>query len=423
MKRHMHWPGRWFAAALMIVLVVSTDLPLQGATLQQVNPAVQAPPYINDSEHSNEYPWFSNDGRLFVWTRQCKDQTPEPCLNHDPPIGTDTQWLWVSYLKSFDTVWNAPHGGDLPPLHFATPVELHPINHVVLQSFPAGTTIKALAICDKTDDQPILGPDGLLRYRFSLFMAIGPAGDGNPKSLYRADKVVVTIDPDDNGGEVVPSKLRFNGSLVAVPGSDSGQNETEPALTRDGKYLFWASNGWTNGGIAEYIGGEGFARCGQTTQSRKSYLQLPDNGRFAWKDQYDGSPANATSRTNYHTVIERFHLEDAGDTALIFERCHGQLTCGQGGGRDCDCLGENSSGETVTNDKQSLWTTGFEAPAPYRIENCSGCTGNAGIWKDPGRTTHPAVAGPENTDSGRDGWLLFFMRGKKIWYTKIAEVP
>lgn len=405
-----------------IALVVSTPAPLDGAVLEQVNPAVQAPPLVNDSDHSNEYPWFSNDGHLFVWTRQCKTTSPEPCLNHNPPIGTDTQWLWVSYLKNFDIVWNAPHGQDLPPLQFAWPVELEPVNHAVLQAFPAGTTIKALAICDKTSDQPVLGPDGLLRYRFSLFMAIGPAGDSNPKSLYRADRVVVTIDPNDNNGEIVPSKLRFNGSLLPVTGSDTGDNETEPALTRDGKYLFWASNGWA-GGVAEYMGGDGFARCSQLDQSRTSYANLPGQ-RFAWKDQYLGSPATSTSRTNYHTVIERFHFDDAGDTALIFERCHGQVSCAQGGVRDCECLGPDENEDGVPDDKVRLWTTGFEAaPGPYLIDRCEGCTGNEGIWKEQGRTTHPAVAGPENTDSGRDGWLLFFMRGKKIWYTKIAEVP
>lgn len=425
----------WTVTLPLVLGGVSIAVPASAGTIRQVNPAVKAPALINDADHQNEYPWFSNNGHLFIWTRQCHENNPDPCLNHDPPIGVNTQWLWVSYLKNFDTVWKAPHDDqNLPALQFATPVELHPVNHAVIQRFSTGHTIKALAVCDRTGDQPITGTDGLIRYRFSLFMAIGLAGESNPRSLWRADKIIVTIDPNDNGGEIVPSRLRFNGELVEVTGSDSGMNETEPALTRDGKYLFWASSGWTNGKVAEYIGGEGFARCSQVDQGRQSYANLPDSGqRFAWKDQYlPLGNTSSTSRTNYHTVVERSHVNDEGATALIFEKCHGQVLCQDGGLRDCECLESDANNDD--KDDRRLWTTGFDASGgPYPIENCNGCSGNAALWKTQPKTesnpttqfrsTHPAIAGPEYTTAGRDGWLLFFMRGKKIWYTKIAEVP
>jgi len=224
--------------------------------------------------------------------------------------------------------------------------------------------------------------------------------------MWRAHRVFVVVDKasqeitsygmSGDFQEVIPLTYRPVAGGVA--------NETEPFLTRDGQYLFWASNAWEGTGrVAHYIY-TGTA-CAQLQQSPTPYDNL-SSSKFAWKDQYtSGFTYQKTSRTNYHTVAER---TSDGKTALIFEQCVGQTACDplQFGNRDCACDGQNDF----------LSTTGFAAGGqPTAITNwSSGPLNVAG-----GRVSHPAISGPQNTNDG--SWLLFFMKGKKIWYTKVKE--
>ena len=379
--------------ALLVLTSAFLPSPGRAGGLAQINPARQAPFIVNDpgtvgSMDHNEYPWFSRDGKLFFWTRQ---ENPTP----------GTQWLWVSYFKNRNAVANAPAGTVLPALSLSTPVEMHDLNHHFLDHHP-GEEIKALAFCQETNPPQPEDLGNRKRYRFTLYLAVGPPTER--KQLYRAHRIVVVVRKSDQeitsvqvlGGisEAVPQTIRPTTGGIA--------NETEPYMTENGKYLFWASNAWGGTGrVSHFIGP--LSACTQLQQTPRPFNDLPV-GRFAWKDQYTTGPLHQrTSRTNYHSLISR---QDA-KTALIFEQCRGQTGCvpGQAGNRQCECETQDDS----------LSTTGFDAGGrPTPIANFPVSPLNP----VGGRASHPAVSGNQNPDGS---WLLFYMRGKKIWYTKIAE--
>lgn len=178
----------------------------------------------------------------------------------------------------------------------------------------------------------------------------------------------------------------------------------QPAIQAPGAYLFWASNAF-NGTVAKFMGP--VSSCAQLGQTAKTYDQLPVS-RFAWKAQYlDGSPPSRLSRTNYHTVLERPN----GTTALIYEECHGQVRC-QDDSSSIDCVCDHPDPE-IDDQANQLSTSGFSAASgPSLIGNWSSGPLNGGA-----RVTHPAISGPRTNNA----YLLFFMRGKKIWYTRIKE--
>ena len=403
----MHRRPAWYLLAVSLVFSLE---PLQAAGLRQRNPVAKAPAVINNDPSAttfhNEYPMFSTDGRLFLWTRQ---ENPSP----------GTQWLWVAFLKNRDHVAATPAGSPMRALDFGPPGELHVVNHEFCThkpqckaGNPANNEIKALMLCEE-GQQPTVPAAGQLRYRFTLYLAVGPTG--SQRAMYRAHRVVVKVNASTgqilsnlhtsmSGGfdEVIPFATRPAGGQA---------NETEPAMTRDGEYLFWASNAWAGGStMAEYIGPE--TSCTQLMQSPKAYSNLP-NSRFAWKDQYtSGSTSQRTSRTNYHAILEKYDVNDKGPTALIFEECQGQTNCLVPSDRDCVCEGQN----------EWLSTTGFSAGgAPTTITSLgSGPLNTTNGLGVPVRVTHPAISGRQAPPpDGR--WLLFFMRGKKIWYTMISE--
>lgn len=364
---------------LCLLLALGISLPAFGH-LQQTNPARKAPTdtnSINDTRYSNEYPWLTNDGKVLLWTRQ--------------PSG-GVQRVYVTYIRNYDQLASTPTDGrTLPSLDEAPPVALEVVNDLV----PASHTIKAIAICEKGTWPIRVGTKD--RYRITLFMAVGPKNQD--KAIYRASKVFIEYDTATN--QLLTPFM--TGSYAAVSGTNvGGKNETEPMLTRNGLYLFWASNAF-KGGVAKYL--KSNLACGQLSQSAKTYDNLPA-GDFAWRDQYGSTSQNEdeTRTTNYHTVIERPN----GDTALIFEECHGKIACnGDPNNRDCECLDHN----------QHLSTTGFEGnQQPVEITSCCSTKLNGNF-----RTTHPAIAGPRNAQT--NSWVLFYMRGKKIWYTKIKESP
>lgn len=233
----------------------------------------------------------------------------------------------------------------------------------------------------------------------------GPGSSPEPglKEIFRAWRVKVFVDPVTE--EI--DEVKIGGQILPMgPGVNvSGKNMTEPMLTRDGRFLFWASNNFI-GTQARYIGP--VSACTQLNQSSTPYSQLP-SGRFPWVDQYTFPvPSHATSRTNYHHVLER---PQNGTTALLFEKCSAQqnVSCDDDPtSRYCDCKPKY----------ENISTTGFTPGLePEEITNCCG----AELNKPPDwRETHPAVSGDLNADGS---WLLFFKRGKKIWFTKISEMP
>jgi hypothetical protein len=369
--------------AVSILMTLAVGGLAQGAALHQTNPIRKAPDVINtpDPDIWDTYPWFSNDGKLFLFTRE---DTTAP--NGVPEV-------YVSYLKNRNAIAGTPTDErTLPALEVAVPVKLPAaINN--------GETVKAIAYCE--DDPP--QPDALAsrwRYRFALFFSRGDVQ--GERKMYRAWRVKVFVDfasqeinQVDIGGQV---QLMGSGINVA------GKNTTEPMLTRDGRYLFWASNAFA-GTEARFI--EVASPCTMLNEASQNYGNLPGN-RFAWVDQYTvGALADLTSRTNYHTVVER----PDGKTALIFERCHAQ--------QEVECLEDPSSRYCDCEPNYgSLQTTGFTAVGePHPIQPCCAATGKE-LNRPTVRYTHPAISGPRNADGS---WLLFFMRGKKIWYTKIAE--
>lgn len=351
--------------------------------LKQVNPVRQAPTTINEAGWNTEYPWFSTDGKLFLFTREVPN--------------SEIQRVHVSYIKNRDDVADTPPNQTLPALIVATPKELVPINNKVAPS----ETIKAIAVCEETAQPQSL--TGKWRYLFTLYAAIGPGGVGTEKKIYRAHRINVVV--SKTTGEIL--SMGMAGAYEPATGTDAaGHNETEPMLTRDGRYLFWASSVFY-GTIARFIGP--VTACTQLLQTSKPYSLLPAD-EFEFVDQYTtGTTQERTSRTNYHTVVERLD----GKKALIFETCYGQVeleqsSCPPGNVpyyRDCQC------GKYV----DQLMSTGFEPNGePDEIENCCSAPLNGTQ-----RVTHPAISGPQRAQDG--SWLLFFMRGKKIWYTKITE--
>ncbi len=397
------------ALCLLAVFLVFSIEPLRASGLRQRNPVKKAPTIINNQPppaFENEYPMFSTDGRLFLWTRQ-----------QNPSSGT--QWLWVSFLKNRDYVAATPAGSAMRALEFGPPEELHVVNHEFCghkpeckAGNPSDNEIKALMLCEE-GVQPTRPAADQLRYRFTLYLAVGPVDQ--QREMWRAHRVVVKV--RESTGEVLNNLHTsmsggFDEVIPYATRPAGGQaNETEPAMTRDGKYLFWASNAWGfPGTMAEYIGPE--SSCTQLMQSPAAYSTLPSN-RFAWKDQYTtGSTNRLTSRTNYHQILEKLHPTNQGATALIFEECQGQTECVVPQDRDCECEAQD----------EWLSTTGFTAGgAPTLIENLSGTSAVLHKTMSSGkrvRVTHPAISGPQTAD-GR--WLLFYMRGKSIWYTMISE--
>lgn len=390
-------PNPYIRALGFVLAAVSALGSAPAEALQQVNPVQQAGPVINyePSQYAHEYPWFSNDGKLMLWTRQKKSMD---CVEGDEFTETTKgcQRVYVTFIKNRDAVAGAADGVSLPALDVAVPQPLTPVN-AWADDQTGPTTIKAIAVCEEGDQPADL--DNRWRYRFSLFMAVGPpCEDEGPcadKRLWRAHRVFVVVKKSTQ--EI--TRIDIAEDFAPVTGSDvAGKNETEPMLTRDGAYLFWASNAF-NGTVAKFMGP--VSSCSQLDQNAKTYDQLPDS-RFAWKAQYlAGSPSTSLSRTNYHTVLERPN----GTTALIYERCHGQEKCIEEdpSSIDCDCGYQDNQ----------LSTSGFSAGSgPSLIGNWSSGPLNGGA-----RVTHPAISGPRTNNA----YLLFFMRGKKIWYTRIKE--
>lgn len=383
------------AAAIFGICTLLATLPAHANGLKQVNPVKQAPSTINAfgsdaTMDENEYPWFSSDGKLFFWTRQ---ENPNP----------GTQWIWVSYLKNRDAVVATGENQTLPNLQVAIPVDLHDVNHHFIVNNP-GSEIKAFAVCEESDSGYDYDLVNRWRYRFTLYLAVGPPGA--LRKMYRAHRVFVVVDKATE--EIIDTGI--SGGITEVipttyhPLTGDEANETEPFVSPDNKKLFWASNVWYEPGVmAKYI--ESSTTCGMTTSTPKDYSTLP-SGTYAWKDQYDsGFSYQRTSTTNYHSILQR----SDGKTALLFEQCEGQYDCNtsQTGNRQCEC----------DQDRDWLATTGFTSgDTPSTIVN-----GPSGVLNPTNiRVSHPAVSGPQNADGS---WLLFFMRGKKIWYTKIKETP
>jgi len=284
--------------------------------------------------------------------------------------GDNAQWIWVSFIKNWQTVADTPQGGTLPDLDLATPIDLDIVNHY-FKGNPAGNEIKAYAVCEEPDPVQPVDLGNRWRYRFTLYLAVGPA---SPRAMWRAHRVFVVVDKASQE--------------ITSYGMSGDFQEVIPLTYRP---------------VAHYIFTD--TACAQLQQSPPPYDNL-SSSKFAWKDQYTSSfTYQKTSRTNYHTILER---TSDGKTALVFEQCVGQTACDtlQFGNRDCECDGQNDY----------LSTTGFAAGGqPTPITNWS--SGPLNVVG--GRVSHPAISGPQNTTG--DSWLLFFMKGKKIWYTKVKE--
>ena len=363
--------------------------------LRQRNPVKEAPATINttDPEVWDAYPWFSRDGRLLFWTREYEG------VAH----------VWVTYFKNRGTVINTAANQTLPNLSISTP-------WLLPGAWNSGTltsqTIKAYAYCHQAlnDNTP---SSGFQEYIFTLFYS---SGDQGARKMYRIPNLKIRIDKTQQTivYTEAPSAPQLMGSGVNV----SGYNATEPMLTRDGKFLFWASNAPGFSPMARYI--EVSQECTQLNQPATQYSQLPSN-RFPWVDQYTvGADWDRTRSSNYHTVLEKGSIANS-QTALIFERCNElqrRYCADDPHSRYCDCVSVDDPNVLLNQRYGVLMSTGFEAgeqPAPIL-----GCT-SAPLNQDyPGRDTHPAISGPP-TPGGT--WLLFFMRGKKVWYTNIAECP
>ncbi|MEM9554261.1 MAG: hypothetical protein AAGC60_08380 [Acidobacteriota bacterium] len=409
------------ALCLAALALLGTSMPADADTFVQRNPARVAPANINDigpppntgaSMDHNEYPAFSLDGKLFFWTRQ---ENPTP----------GTQWLWVSYFKNRDAFDSTPPGATLPALQMSTPWEIHLVNHQfqtdpvtgapppLYPAVPLNADIRAVAVCDESDPNYVFDYPNRWRYRVTLYLSVGDVTV--PLSeMWRQHRLVINVDKatgEITSIETAPTTLTPIEVIPEATAHGGGRaQEIEPMVTRDGKYLFWASNKWGGTGrVAEYIFSS--TACGMINQTPQPYTSLPV-GEFGWEDQYSGPQPikQRTSRTNYHAMVELLN----GRKAFIFEECQGQVQCGVDPtppSRDCDCDADN----------EQLSTTGFFAGGgPTVIANRAGLSGNQLLWVPGGRTTHPVISGPRNPDGS---WLLFFMRGKKIWYTKIDYVP
>lgn len=368
--------------------------------LRQRNPAREAPASVNTSNPDiwDAYPWFNRDGKLLFWTRESS--------------ATSIAKVWVAYIRNRGQVINTTAGQTLPALNLS-PIKKLPGAWNDGQT--ADETIKAIAYCRQSfqDNTPDANH---MRYTFTLFYSTGPQG---ARVIYRIPNLVIDIDKSIPGQETIdsmsaPSAPQILGSSVNV----AGKNSTEPMLTRDGRFLFWASNASSFSPMARYI--EVSQACTQLNQASSQYSDLPSN-RFAWVDQYvTGANYDRTRSTNYHTVLEKGSIANS-QTALIFERCNElqRVRCADDlHSRYCDCVSTDDSSVPLNQRYGVLMSTGFEAgeePAPIL-----GCFNPALNQDYPGRDTHPAISGPP-TPGGT--WLLFFMRGKKVWYTTIGECP
>lgn len=364
--------------------------------LRQINPAKVAPYPVNmpSSQIWDAYPWFSQDGKLLFWTRE------QNGLAH----------VFVSYLKNRPNLFNELAGAPLPTLQVSTPKQLPGAWNNGIALFQ---TVKAISYCHQTfqDNFPVFGQK---QYTFTMYYATGHA---TKRKLYRIRNLVVRL--NKTTAEIIhmaaPNAPELMGPAVNV----SQRNQTEPMMTRDGKFLFWASNSPTFSPMARYIEvGQG---CTQLNQNPTPYSSLPSN-RFAWVDQYtNGFNLDRTRTTNYHTVLERGAIGNS-KTALIFERCNALVTnttCASNpDSRYCDCVSGDNQSVPYSNRFGVLMSTGFEVgEQPAMIKGCYTPALNQQIG---GRDTHPAISGPQSGD-GR--WLMFFMRGKRIWYTIIGECP
>ena len=371
-------PRTLYVLLLLLGMAIQVA-PARSAELSQVNPAQKAPDTINASGKINAYPWFSNDGKLFLFTRKT--------------AGDDAD-VWVSYIKNRAAFDNYPEGGALPGLDLAEPQPLEPVN----ASKGLGDTIKAIAYCEN-ERQPIVKPNGNLRYRFKLFYSMGPLDEGTLRKIYRAWNVIVIIRGDTK--EIVRVSLEGQIQEMGPNVNRPGKNQTEPMLTLDGRYMFWASSDFIRA-QARFIGP--VDACTQLNQPTDSYSELPSD-RFSWKDQYTFiDPVHATSRTNYHSIIEE---PNGGPTALLFERCHPQqaLPCNDDpSSRYCDCAPNYND----------LSTTGFRSGREPGL--IADCCGSGELNTSNKRESHPAVSGPRDSQGS---WLLFFKRSSKIWYTKV----
>ena len=391
-----------FAVLLSLVPGLAAGEQNNPPHLRQRNPVKEAPPAINTTDPNiwDAYPWFSRDGKLLFWTRETNGIAR----------------VWVTYFRNRAAVINTSVNQSLPALDISTPWVLPGAWNNGTQ---AAQTVKAYAYCHQAynEDTPSTGFE---EYIFTLFYSSGVEG---ARVMYRIPNLKVRI--NETQGTIVyveaPSAPQVMGSGVNA----SGANATEPMLTRDGRFLFWASNAPGFSPLARYI--EVSQACTQLNEASVQYSQLPSS-RFAWVDQYTaGQNWDRTRSTNYHSVLEKGSIDNS-QTALIFERCN-QLQRRDCGGHQCDCVEDPLSRycDCVSVDDPSvplaerfgvLMSTGFQAgkePAPIL-----GCTSSPLNQDYPGRDTHPAVSGPPTLGGT---WLLFFMRGKKIWYTNISECP
>ncbi len=390
---------RFVLTALCLGLIPSLARPVDAAGLRQVNPVKLAPTTINNqpSNFDNEYPMFSKDGKLMLWTRQDNSTT-----------GDRLQWVWVVYIRNWQEISDFNTTATLPDLVLGTPANLSVVNSWVIQNHP-GSEVKALALCEEPSPVQPEDKGTHWRYRFTLYLAIGPPEES--REMYRAHRIIVNVNKADGAILNHTMSAGFDPAIpfATHPLTGGQANETEPMMTRDGQYLFWASNAW--GGqnrMAHAIGP--VSACTQLQQTPVPYSDLAAS-RFAWKDQYAGTPTyTKTSRTNYHAVVERRD----GTVALIFEECQGQIHCdlAQPGNRDCEC---------ELNQNQWFSTTGFAAGGqPTLIANHSSGPLNASTSQGvPIRVTHPAISGPQHATN--NSWILFFMRDRRIYYTKLKE--
>lgn len=387
--------------SVILLLILSMLMPVASAAanpphLRQLNPARVAKYPVNTpaTQIWDAYPWFSQDGKLFFWTRE------QNGVAH----------VLVSYLKNRPHLFNEAAGDPLPELQVSTPKRLPGAwnNGTALSQ-----TVKAISYCHQTlqDNFPVFGQK---QYTFTMFYATGVA---TQRKLYRIRNLVVRLNKSTK--EIIhmaaPNAPELMGPAVNV----SQRNQTEPMMTRDGKFLFWASNAPSFSPMARHI--EVGQACTQLNQNPTPYSSLPSH-RFAWVDQYtNGFNIDRTRTTNYHTVLERGAIGNS-KTALIFERCNALVTnttCASNpDSRYCDCVSADDQSVPYSNRFGVLMSTGFEVgeqPAPIK-----GCYNPALNQQIGGRDTHPAISGPQSQD-GR--WLMFFMRGKRVWYTIIGECP
>lgn len=375
---------------ITVCLAATLTAPLMASGLKQRNPARRASDYINSPGDFNEYPWFSYDGRLMFWTRE------------DPP--GSPQELYVAYIKNWDQIANIGPGLTMPRLKVGPDDEFHDIQDWIVgnPSFESASELRALSVCTKPQFRQRRNELNQWVYTFSLYFSVRrPASSANFGTLWRAQDIEVAVNKSTFRADILTT-LSASSFTEVVPPPGNTFNETEPFFSRDGRFLFWGSNKWKAGDVAEYIGPR--SACTQAMQTPVAFPTLPSSGPgdyFAWRDQYDGT--FDTKTTNYHTLATMH----TGRTALIFDQCSGKR---RNSARDAWCAANNGR----------LSTTGFTANNdPSNIDD-SGWGVNAIHGLPARRATHPAVSGPQLADGS---FLLFYMRDRKIYYTKVEIVP